>query len=356
MNLPDGAPLEGPADRRLGYHHHMLSRHMFVARQFHKAPHAWLVGVGVALAAIILQLIYYSARGYFDSFPPDTQLFSYPQHLWHELAHSVIFGYMIAGGEVLRRGFACNLRDLNQRLALPIVPEHLMDVEWRGRLIAVLLVGLPAVASVIMALEGTAVHPAEDELMYVRLPILFTLVSIGVYDLLRLTQKFAKVIEEKLVPDLLKPDALEPIARFSLRSAAFLAFAVAMSSPMILDSPTALQTSLVLGGVLLAAVFVLMMPALAARRVIRKAKADEDMKIATRIEAAVADLDGGTNPKLNQAALAGLFAWRQEVRQVREWVFGLETNLRFLALALVPVFSWVGGALTEGLIDKLMGN
>lgn len=356
MNLPDGAPLEGPADIRLGYHHHLVSRHMLMARLFRNAPHAWAVGIAVALGAIVLQAVYYWGRGYFDSLPPDLSLLGYGEHLWHEVYNSFIVGYMIAGGETIRRGFACNLRNLNKNFSLPTVPEHLMDVDWRGRIIAIVLLGLPAAASVLWALQGTAIHPAEDELMYVRLPVMFALVAISVFDLVRLTQKFAAVIEEKLVPDLLKPDGLEPIARFSLRSAAFLAFAVAISSPMILDDNTATQTALVLGGVLLAAVFVLMMPALAARRVIRKAKADEDVKIATRIEAAVADLDGGTNPKLNQAALAGLFAWRQEVRQVREWVFGLETNLRFLALALVPVFSWVGGALTEGLIDKLMGN
>ncbi|MGB1088366.1 MAG: hypothetical protein ACPG06_08355, partial [Alphaproteobacteria bacterium] len=335
---------------------HLLSPQMFVARRFHKVPHAWAVGVGVTVVAVAFQLIYYGARGYFDSLPPDIPFYAYPQHLWHELAHSVIFGYMVAGGEIIRRGFACNLRALHEKLALPVVPEHLIEPEWRGRLLVVLLLGGPAVTSILITLQGTAVHAAEDELMYIRLPILFVLVSVGVYDLLRLTQKFAHVIDEHLRPDLLKPDALEPIARFSLRSAAFLAFAVAMSSPMVLDSPTSVQTALMLGAILMAAVFVLMLPALAARRVIRKAKADEDLKIANRIEATVNELDSGVDGKLNQAALAGLFAWRQEVRQVREWVFGLETNLRFLALALVPVVSWVGGALTEGLIDRLMAN
>lgn len=356
MSSPEFDPLKGPVDERLGYHHHLVRHHMLAGPLFRHVPHAWLVGVAVTLIALIAQLLFYWARGYFDSFPVDLPLTAYPQHLSYEIAHSIIFGYMAAGGELIRRGFACNLRNLHQHFALPIVPEHLMDVEWRGRILVVLLVGLPTVSSVIIALDGTASHPAEDELVYVRLPLLFMLVSVGVYDLIRLTQKFAAVIEQQLVPDLLKPDALEPIARFSLRSAAFLAFAAAMSSPMILDGPTSLQTALVLGAVLVAAAFVLFMPALAARRVIRKAKAAEDLKIAGRIEAAVAGLDQGAEQQLNQAALAGLFAWRQEVRQVREWVFGLETNLRFFALALVPLISWVGGALTEGLIDQLLGQ
>ncbi len=54
------------------------------------------------------------------------------------------------------------------------------------------------------------------------------------------------------------------------------------------------------------------------------------------------------------ASLAELAAWRQLVQGVRTWPFDTGIALRFAALLGLPVLSWLGGALVERGLDRVL--
>ena len=54
------------------------------------------------------------------------------------------------------------------------------------------------------------------------------------------------------------------------------------------------------------------------------------------------------------ARLPPLLAYEARVTSVREWPFDTATLARFLVFLLVPLGSWLGGALVERLVDTLL--
>jgi len=60
------------------------------------------------------------------------------------------------------------------------------------------------------------------------------------------------------------------------------------------------------------------------------------------------DGDGATD-------LPALLAWEARIAAVSEWPFDASSLLRFGLLVLIPVGSWLGGALVERLVDSLLG-
>ncbi len=55
------------------------------------------------------------------------------------------------------------------------------------------------------------------------------------------------------------------------------------------------------------------------------------------------------------ARVPALLAWEQRVAEAPEWPFDAGTRLRFVLLLLVPLGSWLGGALVERALDAWLG-
>ncbi len=53
--------------------------------------------------------------------------------------------------------------------------------------------------------------------------------------------------------------------------------------------------------------------------------------------------------------LPGLLAFEARLDEAREWPFDARTLRRFGIVLLLPVLSWLGGALVERLVDSLLG-
>jgi hypothetical protein len=54
--------------------------------------------------------------------------------------------------------------------------------------------------------------------------------------------------------------------------------------------------------------------------------------------------------------LPALIAWEARVAAAPEWPFDVSTRLRFALLLLVPLGSWLGGALVELVVDRWLGG
>jgi hypothetical protein len=55
------------------------------------------------------------------------------------------------------------------------------------------------------------------------------------------------------------------------------------------------------------------------------------------------------------ARLPALLAWERRVQEASEWPFDTPTLIRFALFALVPIGSWLGGALVERVLNQALG-
>ncbi|MCZ6783726.1 MAG: hypothetical protein O7G30_10510 [Proteobacteria bacterium] len=107
------------------------------------------------------------------------------------------------------------------------------------------------------------------------------------------------------------------------------------------------------GATLVLATLALVIPVRGVRNRIRQAK-----------QAALAELRSGIREARDAAVkgdlrvqghLSDLLAYRAYVESLREWPFDTSTLVRFALYTLIPVGSWLGGALVERVVDAALG-
>ena len=70
--------------------------------------------------------------------------------------------------------------------------------------------------------------------------------------------------------------------------------------------------------------------------------------------------DGSTPVDLREARIGlaeviGSLAYEARIEAVREWPFDVPTLVRFAAFLLLPLGSWLGGALVERVVSGILG-
>ena len=56
----------------------------------------------------------------------------------------------------------------------------------------------------------------------------------------------------------------------------------------------------------------------------------------------------------DKLSLVELGAWREQIERAREWPLDAAILRRFGLYLLIPVVSWVGGALVERIVDSAL--
>lgn len=84
---------------------------------------------------------------------------------------------------------------------------------------------------------------------------------------------------------------------------------------------------------------------------IRDTKAAELSRCRTLLRRARASLDEGQSP---EPPLSDLVAWESRIEAVREWPFDSGALARIGLYGLIPLMSWLGGALVERGVDSLL--
>jgi hypothetical protein len=97
----------------------------------------------------------------------------------------------------------------------------------------------------------------------------------------------------------------------------------------------------------------LLLPSLGIHQRMREVKAAELARVRGEIENRVGALRDGSAE--GAAELPALLAWEARVQQVPVWPLGGGTLLRFGLLVLIPLGSWLGGALVERVVDAALG-
>jgi hypothetical protein len=160
--------------------------------------------------------------------------------------------------------------------------------------------------------------------------------------------------------DLLALDSLAPFSRIGLRLAgslmsasAFLACVVVSTGGTVSDFRFPLGFY-VLSWVLALAALVL--PSWGLRHSVREAKRHELSRVTRAIHGeAGALVDSPLDDRAENLSVIDLVLYRSHIEGISEWPFGNGVLSRFGIYALLPVASWVCGALVERGIDALVG-
>jgi hypothetical protein len=281
------------------------------------------------------------------------------------VAYFVVLGgwFVIEGGARDLRALEPSLRGSAEERARRIAG---IDRHPRGRLlVATLAAPLPLVALHAVA-PGTAgpvssllaggplgfevVYEAAAQLLFwvVFVPVLVAWV-VGVARFWRCGRRGVRV-------DLLDLAALAPFAGFGLRLAlVVLAIPVLMAPAAVLGlSPAPVELALY-GGVVALGLAALVVPSWGLHSAICEAKAAELGRVRRALHGDPAALDASPlAPDAERLSTLDVVLWRDRVESLREWPFDARALRRFGLYLLIPLGSWVGGALVERLVDRLV--
>ena len=84
------------------------------------------------------------------------------------------------------------------------------------------------------------------------------------------------------------------------------------------------------------------------------AKLEELTRVRAEIECARAALVDTRNKGAEIARMPALLAWEERVERVSVWPLDAPTLVRFALFLLIPLGSWLGGALVERAVDSVL--
>lgn len=183
--------------------------------------------------------------------------------------------------------------------------------------------------------------------------LLFGLMGRTAYRSRRMAPVPNRIAERIESLDLLDRSRLRPFSRLGLRQAFYWAGGSSIASLLALDLERVAPLFGVLAITLALSTSAFVQPALAIhRRIVREKRLELD-RVRERIRRA---RDGALSGDAEgAAALPGLLAYEARMTAVPEWPFDTGTRLRFAALVVLAIGSWLGGALVERLLGLALG-
>jgi hypothetical protein len=195
--------------------------------------------------------------------------------------------------------------------------------------------------------------PPEADVHRVLLPALGWLGGRFVYAVLAESRWLSRIGRELVQVDLLDLRLLAPLVHQGLRQALLCAGVLSLLALTLVDVDIAPGLLAVTGACLAASTALsaaaLALPVRGAHQAIAAAKRAELERCTEEIRALRAGAASG------ERSLADLLAWRSYVAALPEWPFDAPTLLRFALYGAIPLGSWLGGALVEKLVDRLLG-
>lgn len=183
-------------------------------------------------------------------------------------------------------------------------------------------------------------------------PLIMWLAGRTAYFLVTGSLALPAVLEHEVAVDLVDLGPQRVAGRLAMRGALLWIVGMTLASLLFLTPGLGLLLVPVLGGILVVGVMALVLPVRGVQRAIRAAKQGELALVDRRIrDVRGAALSGAGE---EQQRLGGLLAWRGHVAAISEWPFDTGALLRFTLYLLIPIGSWVAGALVERLIDAAM--
>jgi hypothetical protein len=145
-------------------------------------------------------------------------------------------------------------------------------------------------------------------------------------------------------------ESLAPFARVGLRQAMLWLVGSSLASLLFFEASVPGVVAAVLFVTVAIGVASLLAPSRGVHERLREAKRAELAWVRDEIERAGRALRAGEGTRL-----PALLAWQAHVAAAPEWPFDPRTLLRFGLFLLIPLGSWLGGALAERAVDAFLG-
>jgi hypothetical protein len=184
-------------------------------------------------------------------------------------------------------------------------------------------------------------------------PLLFWIVGRGIYFQSQGVRQMSAAAREEIPIDLLDLRPAQVMGRMALRSSLIWILGLTLASLLFIE-PGFLGTVSVLfmGGILAVGVATFLIPMRGIRDRLRAARRDELERLDAEIRV-FRDRER-TGQKSEPGRLADRLAYRQHIESLSEWPVDTATLTRFGLYLLIPLGSWLGGALMERLLGRLL--
>lgn len=169
------------------------------------------------------------------------------------------------------------------------------------------------------------------------------------------SQRLSQITDRLPRVDLLDARAIAPFGRHALRIALLTVTVPSLFSLLASDFGFLAVIALLAATGIAVATTAFLLPVRGVRRRIVEEKQAELGRVRRAIRG-----DGGAlreSPLAawrEQMAVADLLAYEARIEAVREWPFDVPTLARLLAFVLLPIGSWLGGALVEQIVSRLL--
>jgi hypothetical protein len=280
------------------------------------------------------------------------------------ITHCLMAGYFPAAYYALLRGTRETVHELGETL-------HPTDEDWsvdsavqvkrRSLLIFCTLGLLAAVAMPYLSSETPPWDPSMwvPEVWWHRLLGLFAAVWIGclfaaVLDTAAQTFRLADWID---VVDLLDLSVWSPFVKQGLLTSLLVVGGMSVQAVRLYEPGERIVVAIAFGMTLPLALLGLWLPVRGAHRRIRQAKEAELARVSERIQQArtvLLDGPGVGSPTISPDRMPGLIAYLQLIERIPDWPFQASTAVQLVLYLLIPVASWLGSLLIEGLLDRLL--
>ena len=336
-----------------------------VDRFFESVPVApWVVGVGVAACLIALELATSIWTGSIGVLLASDDPFAL-RDARLAIVVPLLIGYLLAARRYATLGARTHLEELRLLLRDPAANAALdqasapPDLRRARRAAWIALLIQPLIALSIDRDPGLYLRSSywvpEHVFNWVFGMLVLWNIGWATSCQLQYARRFSALARAIPRLDLFDRRPLAPFARQGLRSALLTLLAIAIISLNAADQGFA-WVLWVIGPITLGlAAAALLLPARGVRDRVRRAKHEELELVRQAIQGNPDALaDSVIAKRAESLGLADLLAYRQYVESVPEWPFDAPMLVRFALLALLPLGSWLGGALVERGLGTLL--
>lgn len=280
-------------------------------------------------------------------------------HLRTDVVLSVVSAYTLGAGLA---GIAKATRELDRLRHILLLDEPKFD-DYRSRLfpnaralsIAGLIGGILGATLTLLPLTDSAIrqgHPNVYSLPFMAL--LFGLLGSMALITHRQSQVFREVGRQHIESDLLDPEAFSPFAAVGLMNAGSWFIGSAIASLLVTSSANMWIVVAVIVVTTGFGVAGLIVPSRGLHMHIRTRKREELTRIREVIANERATLFSETGRSPMPPRMNDILAYEARIEAVREWPFDTSTLNRFALFLLIPLLSWIGGALVERAVDAAL--
>jgi hypothetical protein len=326
------------------------------------------IGAGAVLLSLVVDAAWFNASGLWQGYRVE----GIPVWLHPYGSVSLMYAAFLGFGAValiyLVRGADRDLSQLGPALGLE--PGPLAEV--RREVLSVPARSLragTALGLAVAAFDVWVMFTFVDLELYTFLSLVWVVVREVLYNVLVfrvltwaivVALRLSRLARERVRVHLVDLGSLRPFTQNGVRLALFWLLLWAVWVPLLFVSPVEgnalMAFSVLIGvGIALSAVAIAI-PTLGARRCVREAKAAELADVRGAIERDRGAALDPNHPDRAAAAdrLPGLLAYEARVAAVPAWLLDSHSLRRVALYLLIPVASWVGGAMIERLVDAAL--